>query len=122
MPTPKISFIPEELDLALYAGDGASIQLTIADNDNAPLSVDGEVTAQIRKSRGDEEVLAEFSVDLSAGLTGVIFISLTGDQTAALITNKPVIKGVWDVQWKKTDAQPITLVQGKVECNADVTR
>lgn len=122
MPTPKISFIPEELDLALYAGDGASIQLTIADNDNAPLSVDGEVTAQIRKSRGDEEVLAEFSVDLSAGPTGVIFISLTGDQTAALITNKPVIKGVWDVQWKKTDAQPITLVQGKVECNADVTR
>lgn len=122
MATPKISLIPEELDLALYAGDGAAIQLTVTDNDSVSLPVDGEVTAQIRKTRVDVEVLAEFAADLSNGATGVVVISLTGDQTAALIETKPVFKGVWDVQWQKAGAQPITLVQGKVECNADVTR
>ena len=122
MSTPKISLIPDALDLALYAGDGVSIRLTVTGNDSAPLSVDGEVTAQIRKRQLDPEVLAEFVADLTGGATGIIFISLTGEQTAALIVDKPVFKGVWDVQWHKTGSQPITLVQGKVECNADVTR
>lgn len=123
MPTvPKISLIPDTLDLALYAGDGVSIQLTVTDNDGAPLPVDGEITAQIRRNRLDTIVLAEFISDLVNGAMGIILISLSGEQTAALITDKPVFKGVWDVQWQKTDSQPITLIQGKVECNADVTR
>jgi hypothetical protein len=123
MPTiPKISLLPESLDLDLYAGDGASLQLTITDNDSAPLPVEGEIKAQIRKSRLDTTVLAEFNADLVNGPTGIVLISLDGEQTAALITDKPVFKGVWDAQWKKADAPPITLVQGKVECHADVTR
>jgi hypothetical protein len=120
--TPKISLLPESLDLALYAGDGASIQLLVTDNDSAPLAVEGEVTAQIRSDKLAAEVLAEFNADLTNGSTGIVLISLSGEQTAALITTKPVFKGVWDVQWLKPDSQPITLAQGKVECNADVTR
>lgn len=122
MTTPKISLLPEELDLALYAGDGAAIKLTVTDIANEPLPIDGEVSAQIRKAKTDVEVLAEFVADLTSGATGVVIVSLTGEQTAALITTKPVFKGVWDVQWQKVGAEPITLVQGKVECDADVTR
>lgn len=122
MPTPKLSLIPDALDLALYAGDGVSIRLTVTDNADATLPVDGEITAQIRRTKSDVEVMAEFGADLSSGDTGIIFLSLTGEQTASLITDKPVFKGVWDVQWKKTDGEPTTLVQGKVECDADVTR
>lgn len=123
MPTvPKISLLPESLDLVLYAGDGASLQLTVTDNDSAPLPVSGEVKAQIRQARLDTAVLAEFNADLVNGATGIVLISLDGEQTAALITDKPVFKGVWDAQWVKADSPPITLVQGKVECHADVTR
>lgn len=119
---PKISLLPEQLDLVLYAGDVASLQLTVTDNAGEPKPIAGEVTAQIRKTRLDAEVMAEFNADLTNGPTGIVLISLSGEQTAALITDKPVFKGVWDVQWKKTDSEPITLAQGKVECNADVTR
>lgn len=121
--TPKIDLIPNTLDLALYAGDGASIRLTVTDNDEMPLPIDGEVAAQIRKAPIDPEVLAEFSVNLSQGAEGIVFISLTGEQTAALIVaSKAVFKGVWDVQLHRTGAEPITLAKGKVECDADVTR
>lgn len=122
MPTPKISLLPEPLDLALYAGDGASIRLTVTDNAGASIPVGGEVIAHIRKTRSDVAPAAEFSVNLVNAATGVVIISLTGVQTAALLGGKPSFKGAWDVQWKPTGGQPVTLVQGRVECNADVTR
>ena len=122
MSVPKISLLPEQLDLVLYAGDGAALRLTVTDNDSEPLTVTGEVSAQIRKTRNDPTILAEFTADLTDGATGLVVISLTGEQTAALIDTKPVFKGVWDVQWEKDGSEPITLAQGKVECNADVTR
>lgn len=123
MPIPKqVSFIPDTLDLALYAGDGASMKLTVTDNSSSPLLVEGEITAQIRKTRLEPDALAEFSVVIDTGEVGAIFVSLTGEQTAALLGGKKSFKGVWDVQWVKPDAEPITLLQGAVECNADVTR
>lgn len=123
MPTPKkISLLPEALDLALYAGDGALIRLTVTDNPGEPIPIGGEVIAHIRKARIDADPAAEFSVDLADAAMGVVLISLTGEQTAGLIGAKSSFKGVWDVQWKPTGGQPVTLVQGQVECNADVTR
>lgn len=119
--TPKLSLLPDTLDLALYAGDGVSLKLTVTDNVDAALPVVGEILAQIRRTRKDSEVMAEFAVDLIQGDEGFVFLALTGVQTAALVDEKP-FKGVWDVQWHKPDAEPITLVQGKVECSADVSR
>lgn len=122
MATPKLNLLPDTLDLALYAGDGVNIKLTVTDNADAPLPVTGEIKAQIRRTRLGTEVMAEFAADLIQGDEGFVFISLTGEQTAALIEDKPKFKGVWDVQWIKPDEEPITLVQGTVECGADVTR
>lgn len=122
MPTPKISLLPDKLDLALYAGDGASIQLTVTDLDGEPVPITGDYTAQIRKARLDTDSLADFNIDWVDEALGVINISLTGVQTAALITDEEMFKGVWDVQWHPENAEPITLLQGKVECDADVTR
>jgi hypothetical protein len=123
MPASKISLVPDSLDLALYAGDGATIKLTVIDNASAPLIVDGEVIAQIRRKRLDSEALLAFAVDLTEGSDGVVFISLTGEQTASLIVdNKPSFTGVWDVQWRKTGKEPITLVQGAIGCVANVSR
>src|SRR3954462_3972103 len=121
MSGPKIDLRPNTLDLELYAGDGVGISLTITDTAEDPLDVEGAVTAQIRANRLDASSLAEFTADLSIG-SGIVVISLTGEQTAALIVDKPVFSGFWDVQWVKPGAEPITLMQGKVKCYADVTR
>lgn len=117
-----IDLRPNTLDLELYAGDGAGLRLSVLNPDETPLEVTGEVKGQIRLKRLDAMSVAEFSVDLSEGADGVVIISLTGEQTAALITTKSTFSGVWDVQWTKPGAEPITIAQGKVRVYADVTR
>jgi hypothetical protein len=118
----KIDLRPTTLDLELYAGDGVSILLTITNNEGEALPVGGEITAQIRIERLDTDVQAEFAVDLTNAVDGNIVVSLSGEQTAALIVDEPTFSGVWDIQWIAEGAQPRTLVQGQVSCDADVTR
>jgi hypothetical protein len=123
MPTPKISLLPDKLDLALYAGDGASIMLTVTDNEDNPVSLlPGEITAQIRQARLDTESLAEFGFNIDEAIPHVVVLYLNGSQTAALITDEEKFKGAWDVQWIQENQEPVTLAQGKVEVDADVTR
>ena len=122
MPTPKISLLPDKLDLALYAGDGVIIKLTVTDNAGAQVPLTGEILAQIRASRLDTDPLAEFNYNLDDANPGLVLLTLQGTQTAALITDAAAFKGVWDVQWHPENQEPITLVQGKVECDADVSR
>jgi hypothetical protein len=122
MAIPKISLLPDKLDLALYAGDGVSIRLTITDNNDVPIPITGGITAQIRETRLDADPLADFNFDLNEFEPGVVVLSLNGVQTASLITTEDKFKGFWDVQWQAENQEPITLVQGKVECDADVTR
>ena len=122
MPTPKISLLPDKLDLALYAGDGVNIELSVSDNDGVPIPIESGITAQIRKERLDVDPLVEFNFNIVDPATGVVFLSLQGSQTAALITDEPIFKGVWDVQWVPENQEPVTLLQGKVECDADVSR
>lgn len=123
MPRPKINLLPDTLDLGFYAGDGADIQLTVTDTANAPIDVDGTVIAQIRTTKTSTTPSVEFSVDLTSASLGIIVISLTGEQTSDLIpTGQVSYKGVWDVQWDPSDREPVTLIQGRVECTADVSR
>lgn len=118
----KLSFVPQTLDLVLYAGDGAGIRFTITDSTGAALPLTGEMKAQIRANREDvDPALAEFDVDLTDFATGIVLISVTGEQTHALISGNEKFTGVWDLQWISTDDEPATLVQGNVECLPDVT-
>lgn len=122
MAVPKISLLPDKLDLALYAGDGASIKLTVTDNAGVPIALSGDIQAQIRQNRLDAESLADFTYNLDDDFPGVVILTLYGTQTAALITDEDKFKGVWDVQWQQENQEPVTLAQGKVEVDADVTR
>jgi hypothetical protein len=121
--TQTIDLEPQTLDLVLYAGDGAKIRLTVTDQADAPVTLSGTVVAQIRTKRPDADpAKAIFSVDLANAATGVVLLSLTGTQTQALIVGGKKFKGFWDVQWTPSGAQPISLVQGTVECVLDVSR
>ena len=118
----KLSFIPQTLDISLYAGDGAGIRFTITDSLGAALPLTGEMKAEIRANREDvDPALATFDVDLNDFGDGIVLISLTGEQTHSLITGDEIFTGVWDLEWTPTGDEPATLVQGKVECYPDVT-
>ena len=122
MPKPRIDLRPNTLDLELYAGDGASIQLAIMDNEGRPIPIEGEVIAHIREARLDASPMAEFDADLTDSELGIVLVSLTGEKTAALIDTELLFSGAWDVQWVAPGSEPITLIQGRVKCYADVTR
>lgn len=119
----KISLVPSELDLALYAGDGVSLVFTLNDANGQPLNITGAVLAQIRIKRSDDAALADFAADLTNGAAGEVVLSLAGTQTASLIVGDiDQFKGVWDMQWTKNGGEPVTVLQGALTCDADVTR
>jgi hypothetical protein len=125
MASKTISLIPESVDLKLYGGDGVELEINVSNGSISPLPLTGDVAAQIRSSRVNPAAIADFAVDLTDADDGVIVVSLTGEQTAALHGDPPVERytGVWDVQWTpESGRSPVTLVQGAVESSLDVTR
>lgn len=118
-----ISYVPQTVDLVLYAGDGTSFSLTVTDPAKLPLDLDGTIIAQIRVERDSPDPpSAEFTVDLSDAVSGKATLSLSGADTQALVVDDTKFVGFWDVQWTPTGAEPVTLCQGKVECLPDVSR
>lgn len=121
----SINLRPSILDLLLYSGDGFSIRLACKDSAGTPIDITGAVAAQVRNDRihPDEIPLAIFAASLVDAYQGIIALSLTGEQTASLLVDgTDRFTGVWDVQWTPADKEPRTLVQGLVECVADVTQ
>lgn len=118
----EIDLSPQVLDLTLYAGDGVNLRLTVKDTEDDPVALTGTIEAEIRAKRTDPDpVSAEFTVDLTDSETGVALLSLTGEQTQALVTDKK-FRGTWDLQWTPAEQEPRTLYQGKVVCLIDVSR
>jgi hypothetical protein len=117
----QITLQPPVVNLALYAGDGASIRLVLDNVMGAIVPLAGSVTAQIRAARTDATAAQSFAVDLSEAADGVALLSLTGDQTDALAASADFV-GVWDVEYTATGEEPLTLVQGKATVKKDVTR
>lgn len=116
---------PSIVNLLLYSGDGFSIRLVCKDEADQIVDINGSVSAQIRPDRihPEDDALADFTVVLTDGYLGIINLSLTGAQTDALLADdKEAFTGVWDVQWTPAGFEPRTLVQGSVECVADVTK
>jgi hypothetical protein len=125
--TNQISVQPDVLDLNLYAGDGLKFRVICAKGDGSPIDINGAIKAQIRKQRLEPDPPVEtFSINTADAYQGIIILSLTGEQTAALAMNGSgtpgKFSGVWDLQWTPAEEEPRTLCQGKVECVVDVTR
>ena len=118
----SIARVPPTLDLELYAGDGVAIQFTLTDSNGVVFPLDGVVTSQIKAKRSDTDPLVEWVVDEAGFASGVVTLSLSGEQTASLINGKPQFAGVWDMQYVPTGSEPMTFFQGKILCDADVTR
>lgn len=117
-----INLQPQVLDLSLYAGDGCKFRFTCKTPAGAPIDVTGAVRAQVRETRLDASPLVSFAVNLTDAYLGIIVISLTGAQTQDLVEPSGKFSGVWDLEWDAAAGEPRTLVQGTLECVADVSR
>jgi len=118
-----INLQPQVLDLVLYAGDGVELRFICRTPAGAPIDVTGGVRAHIRADRiSDDPPIAEFAVSLVDAYQGIVTINLTGEQTQELAEPSGKFVGVWDLEWDASEDEPRTLVQGRVECVADVTR
>lgn len=121
----SINLRPSILNLLLYSGDGFSIKLECKDSAGTPVDLTGSIVAQIRPDRlhPEDDPLTTFNVDNVDAYLGIVTLSLSGVQTEALVTDgTEKFSGVWDVEWDAEDKEPRTLLQGVVECVADVTR
>src|SRR3954451_1262360 len=100
MPAPSTNLAPTVHDLVLYAGDGATLNLTVTDPaTSGPLNITGTVRAQIRRQKADIEPAAEFTADLSPAAAGKIALSLAGSDTQPLVNGSGDFKGFWDCEW-----------------------
>lgn len=119
-----VSLVPPVVNVVLYAGDGANLRLTATDLDGKPFDLRGTVHAQIRATRLADEYLVEWAVEMAQAEQGILVLRLTGDDTRALMQGDTIhrFKGAWDCVWTMADSVPVTLVQGDVQCDLDVTR
>ena len=118
-----ITYVPQILDLILYAGDGTRFSLTVTDSAKVPINLTGTIIAQIRVERDSiDPPSAEFEIDLTNAASGIVILELTGVKTQQLVVDDAKFTGVWDLQWTPTDEEPMTLCQGNVECMPDVSR
>jgi hypothetical protein len=127
MNTMQISAIPQRVDLVVYAGDGVALRLTAVNAETGDdLNLAGVIEAQVKAHRSDSEPIIVFTVNTDKATDGILDLSLSGTQTAALLalvtTDSSRFQGVWDVQWLADGEQPRTLVQGSLTCDLDVTR
>jgi hypothetical protein len=123
-----VSFAPSKVDLQCYAGDGMTIEVQVTDEDKNPLDVEGDVVAMIREKRTDSESLLSFRVDTTQASSGLITLSLTGDDTSSVLLygqgrrQVDQFLGVYDVRWVPPASEPRTLMQGAFTCTLNVSR
>lgn len=123
----SVTIQPPVLDLSIYAGDGVLFQLVCKDEQGAPIDITGTTQAQVRLDRSEtSSPIVEITTLVTDSTTGIIEVSMTGEQTQQLSADPSSkngkFSGVWDLEWTAVGAEPRTLCQGKVECVADVTR
>ena len=110
------------MDLELYAGDGASFTVVATNAAGAPLNLTGTFNAALVNNRDDAGPVLTFTIDTTQAAVGKLILSLTGVQTARLKNQtRDPWRGFWDLQWAPTVGQPLTLVQGDVTCDLDVS-
>jgi len=116
--TNTIDVTPAILDLVLYAGDGTKFQVKFVDQNEAVIDVSGLTwSAQIRRTR-TTDIAAELEIDSTDAAVGLITVHISADVTRNLAK-----KSQWDLQYTSSDnPEPLTILQGTVSCNLDVTR
>lgn len=118
----KMDLTPDSLDLVLYAGDRGDFQIDFIDDNSIPINVSSWVwTAQIRKSR-ESSTHIDLTIDVTKAVQGSIIVNIPKEVTRSLGDNTWDKTSQWDIQCVTGGGDPLTVLQGTVSCNMDVTR
>ena len=103
------------LDLCLYQGDTYEHQVEFVDDNGDLLDMSGWLYEAVIQDRNARHSM---TIDSSNALDGLIILSLTAEETAAIGR-----QASWDLQRTSTDTPPIieTLLYGNVSTGRDVT-
>ena len=107
-------------DIEIYQGDTYGHVITVTDDAVPPVATDvtgRTFAAQLKRYPGSDTVAATFAVDMTDAATGVVELSLTATQTAALAAGPYA----WDVHMV-TGSSVLTLFAGEAVVTAEVTR
>lgn len=108
--------LPATLDLALYAGDGLSITVTVTDAKGSRVALAGTWRASVRPTRTSATVVS-LTVDDTDEANGVVVVTGTGAQVESFAD-----VGVWDLEYTPAAGQAVTLLTGAVTVQRDVSR
>jgi hypothetical protein len=124
---PTINAVPEKVDVTGYGGDTLSIRVNVS----GQAWTNPQWSAEVRESRTTADVDAAFTITpdstgawlvlsaaQTASLLGAVVARQQGKAIPLLLTK---YVGQWDVQ-VKDGATVVTLAQGSLTIEADVTR
>ena len=106
-------------DITIYQGDTYGHVITITDDATPPVATDvtgRTFAAQLRRYADSTTIAATFAVDMTDAATGIVQLSLTATQTAAL--TGPYAFDVHMI----TGSSVLTLFAGECLVTAEVTR
>lgn len=110
--------VAETLNYTLYGGDDFADIIEQVDDEENPLDRTGYTyEAQIRVQHESTDILDEFTIDTTDLAIGIIILSLTGEQTAALPT-----RSVFDLEETSPGGLVTTLFTGTITRDPEVTR
>lgn len=119
-PTPagpvRISALPLEVDLELYAGDDFTLGISVFNPDGSAMDVSSAAPmSMIRQTAADGTVLATLAVTVDPDVTGLLHVSVPSSSSATLPPSC-----VYDVQL--TIPAVLTLIGGTITMRQQVTR
>lgn len=104
------------------AGDRNLMTVTLTQN-TTPLNLTGlDITAQARKKSVDPTVAVSAVVTIDDAAAGKLSVRWPGPAITEMLAGKATWAGVWDLQYKRDDDDPVTLVAGTFAAEMDVTR
>jgi len=119
----KIDTRPGVLDLVLYAGDVGDFRIIFKDKYGNKVPVgDKKWRAQIRKSRTSVDYIG-LEVDTTDAGLGILLVKIPGSITRELSQATWGKLSQWDIQCSTdNDEITVTVLQGTVTCEVDVTK
>jgi hypothetical protein len=106
------------LSLVIRIGDSKQINMTFRNAAGSYINITGRTyVAQIRRTADDPNVMAQFTCQIANGAQGLLVLSLTAEQTAALRAGS----AKWDLQ-ESYGSVTNTIFKGTVAIEQDVTR
>lgn len=110
--------VPGELNIVTTRGDTCTLTITITSDGTTPINITGRTyTSMVRRYYEDVSPSATFTCTVTNGANGVLTISLTPTQTAALSTQNYF----WDLQ-ENASGVITTILSGAFVVLPDATR